>query len=327
MWCRACALRYVYARPNSLGGGTERGMLTFTRAYIRRRKKKTPHRCEYKSAHPKGIFASAWLDAHLFRQSGTSSRVLANNVSSASFSFCRGSFHFLFLDSVSIHERRMLPRLLPMRSHLFTSLGVRAGTSARKCDPSIPWEMCFAVTEKGTNSIASRLIMSKQSESFAPKITSSLWFLPAIFSKSLPTFLSDQKIFIFLLWSVEDTSIWSFFMFPALLFNLLKFSTRPSVEIAKPNNNTSTPKSRADTLSGEFLSDLSDISIWERVRRKHLGRGGPVIVWTSGPSHSKQTNPAFWQSWEQHKASYWCQWEDSIRITPHGERRCSRVFN
>lgn len=197
MWCRACALRCVHARPNSLGGGgnAQNGECSHSHVHRFREEKKNPHRYEYKSARPKGIFASAWLDAHLFRQSGTSSRIPANNVSSASFSFCRGSFHFLFLDSVSIHERRMLPALLPMRSRLFTSLGVRAGTSARKCDPSIPREMCFAVTEKGTNSIASRLIMSKQSESFAPKITSSLWFLPAIFSKSLSTFLSDQKYF------------------------------------------------------------------------------------------------------------------------------------
>lgn len=54
------------------------------------------HRSECKSARPKGIFASARLDAHLFRQSGVSSRILANNISSASFSFRRGSSALYF---------------------------------------------------------------------------------------------------------------------------------------------------------------------------------------------------------------------------------------
>lgn len=194
--------------------------------------------------------------------------------------------HFLFLDSVSIHERRMLPRLLPMCSCLFTSLGVLAGTSARKCDPSIPREMCFTVTEKGTNSIASRLIMSKQSESFAPKITSSLWFLPAVFSQIF-TFLSDQKYFFCALKCRRYKRLIFFFLFPASLFNLLKFPTRPSVEIRRP-------ESQGDTLSGEFLLDLGDMSISERVCRKHLGRGGPVIGRTSDPSHSKSSF-FYWQ--------------------------------
>lgn len=108
MWWRACTLRRVYARPNSLGGGGETRRTgnahIHTRIDSEKREKKNPHRCEYKSAHPKGIFASAWLDAHLFRQSGTSSRILANNVSSASFSFCRGSFHF-FIFGFCLHSR------------------------------------------------------------------------------------------------------------------------------------------------------------------------------------------------------------------------------
>lgn len=54
------------------------------------------HKCKYKYIHPKGIFASLWLDAHLFRQSGKSSRILANNISSAQFSFCKGSSLFIF---------------------------------------------------------------------------------------------------------------------------------------------------------------------------------------------------------------------------------------
>ncbi len=40
-------------------------------------------KCEYKYTHPKGIFASVWLDTHLFKQSGAHSRILANNISSA----------------------------------------------------------------------------------------------------------------------------------------------------------------------------------------------------------------------------------------------------
>lgn len=152
--------------------------------------------------------------------------------------------------------------------------------------------MCFAVTEKATNSIASWLIMSKQSESFAPTITSSLWFLPALFSESLPTFFIWSKIFFRAL-KCRRYKCLIFFLFPALLFNLLKFPTTSLVEIAKPNSNTSTPKSQADTLNGEFLLDLSDISIWGRALRKHLRRGGPVIGRTLCPSHSNQTHLAF----------------------------------
>lgn len=54
------------------------------------------HRSAYESVRPKGIFASVRLDAHLFRQSGASSRILANNISSASFSFRRGSSALYF---------------------------------------------------------------------------------------------------------------------------------------------------------------------------------------------------------------------------------------
>lgn len=114
MPCVCAALCVCKTQQPWGGGNAQNGECSHSHSHRFREeeKEKNPHRCEYKSAHPKGIFASAWLDAHLFRQSGTSSRILANNVSSASSSFCRGSFHFLFLDSVSIHERRMLPRLL-----------------------------------------------------------------------------------------------------------------------------------------------------------------------------------------------------------------------
>lgn len=44
---------------------------------------------------PKESLPAARLDAHLFRQSGASSRILANNISSASFSFSPRLFRFL----------------------------------------------------------------------------------------------------------------------------------------------------------------------------------------------------------------------------------------
>lgn len=56
---------------------------------------------------PKESLPAARLDAHLFRQSGASSRILANNIRSASFSSSPRLFRSVFLDSVAIRECRM----------------------------------------------------------------------------------------------------------------------------------------------------------------------------------------------------------------------------
>lgn len=131
------------------------------------------HRSECKSARPKGIFASARLDAHLFRQSGVSSRILANNISSASFSFRRGSsalYFWTLCPFASVGCRRFCFFVVFFLYFLHVGVclhgpGVHPSASARKREASIPREMCFLVAEAGTRLVAGWIIMSKQNRS------------------------------------------------------------------------------------------------------------------------------------------------------------------
>lgn len=195
-------------------GNAQNGECSHSHAHrFREERKKPPHGCEYKSAHPKGIFASAWLDVHLFRQSGTSSRILANNVSSASFSFCWGSSHFLFLDSViftSVTCCHIFCRCVPVC--LQASACARAPLPGNVIQAYLG--KCVSLWQrKELIPLHRDLLCQNKARVLPQKEPHHCGFYPAIFSESLPTFLSDQKYF-FVLWSVDDTNAWAFFFFP-----------------------------------------------------------------------------------------------------------------
>lgn len=108
---------------------------------------------------PKESLPAARLDAHLFRQSGASSRILANNISSASFSFFAEAlplliFGFCCRSRVSDTCRRGPFFFADVLVFVYRGPGVHPSASARKRDPSIPREMCFLVAEAGTRLVA-----------------------------------------------------------------------------------------------------------------------------------------------------------------------------
>lgn len=120
------------------------------------------HRSEYKSARPKGIFASraircASFQGNLERAAGSWQTILVQPHSH----FSPRLFRSLFLDSAAIRECRM-PAAAAAPFFFFADVlvfvyrgpGVHPSASARKRDPSIPREMCFLVAEAGTRLVA-----------------------------------------------------------------------------------------------------------------------------------------------------------------------------
>lgn len=117
------------------------------------------HRSEYKSARPKGIFASRAIRCASFqgnreRAAGSWQTILVQPHSH----FSPRLFRSLFLDSVAIRECRMPaaadPFFADVLVFVYRGPGVHPSASARKRDPSIPREMCFLVAEAGTRLVA-----------------------------------------------------------------------------------------------------------------------------------------------------------------------------
>lgn len=98
--------------PSEGGGRT----LTFTLVQIHRKKGageegKMCTEVNVNQRGPKESLPALRLDAHLFRQSGASSGILANSISSASFSFRRGSsalYFWTLLPFASVGCRRFV---------------------------------------------------------------------------------------------------------------------------------------------------------------------------------------------------------------------------
>lgn len=166
--CVRARLCCAYGRLNAFRGKRAETLLTFALAQIHRKKRgggreggAEAHRSEYKSARPKGIFASraircASFQGNLERAAGSWQTMLVQPHSH----FSPRLFRSLFLDSAAIRECRMPAAaaapffFADVLVFVYRGPGVHPSASARKRDPSIPREMCFLVAEAGTRLVA-----------------------------------------------------------------------------------------------------------------------------------------------------------------------------